>query len=67
MPDINGIDAMKKIFKIDPDANIVMCSVLGQESLILESILAGAKDFILKPFTEDRVLKILHGVLYNKR
>lgn len=66
MPEMNGIDAMKKIFDIDPDANIVMCSVLGQEPLVMESVLAGAKDFIVKPFTKDKVLKILHGVLPGK-
>ena len=54
MPDMNGIDAMKKIFEIDPEANIVMCSVLGQESLVMESVLSGARDFIIKPFTKEK-------------
>lgn len=66
MPDMNGVDAMKKILEIDPHANIIMCSVLGQESLVIESILSGAKDFIVKPFTKDKVLKILLGVLHNR-
>ncbi len=66
MPDMNGIDAMKKIFEIDPEANIVMCSVLGQESLVMESVLSGARDFIIKPFTKEKVLKILHGALCHK-
>ena len=66
MPDMNGIDAMKKIFEIDPEANIVMCSVLGQESLVMESVLSGARDFIIKPFTKEKVLNILHGALHHK-
>ncbi len=63
MPDMNGIDATKKILEIDPKANIVLCSVPGQESLVVESGLAGARDFIIKPFTKEKVLKILHGAL----
>ncbi len=66
MPDMNGIDAMKKIIEIDPDAYIVMSSVPGQESIVMESILAGAKDFIVKPFAKDKVLKILNGVIQNR-
>lgn len=67
MPDMNGIDTMKKIFDIDPEANIVMCSVLGQESLVMESVLAGARDFIVKPFTKEKVLKILQGAFRQKK
>lgn len=65
MPDMNGIDVTKKILEIDPEANIVLCSVPGQESLVVESVLAGARDFIIKPFTREKVLKILHGALHQ--
>jgi two-component system chemotaxis response regulator CheY len=66
MPDMNGIDAMKKILEIDPGANIIICSVLGQESLVMESVLAGARDFIIKPFTKEKVIKILQGATQHK-
>ena len=56
MPNMNGLEAMRKIFSIDPKARVIMCSALGQESKVLESIKAGAKDFVVKPFQPDRVL-----------
>ena len=52
----HGIAALKEILTIDPAARIVMCSALGQETKVLESIRAGAKDFVVKPFQPDRVL-----------
>jgi two-component system, chemotaxis family, chemotaxis protein CheY len=56
MPELDGISALKKILEIDPAARVVMCSALGQESKVLESIKAGAKDFVVKPFQKERVL-----------
>jgi two-component system chemotaxis response regulator CheY len=56
MPEMDGLTALKEIIAIDPDARIVMCSALGQESKVLEAIKAGAKDFVVKPFKPDRVL-----------
>jgi two-component system chemotaxis response regulator CheY len=56
MPDKDGIAALKEILSIDPAARIVMCSALGQETKVLESIRAGAKDFVVKPFQPERVL-----------
>ncbi|MFN8224911.1 MAG: response regulator [Gaiellales bacterium] len=55
MPEKDGLQALREILSIDPAAKIVMCSALGQESKVLESIKAGAKDFIVKPFQADRV------------
>lgn len=49
MPILNGFEALKEIIKFDPKANIVMCSALGQEALIMDSIKIGAKDFVVKP------------------
>jgi len=62
MPDMDGIEATRHILAIDPAARIVMCSALGQESLVIESIAAGATDFIVKPFTEEQVLHVLDVV-----
>ena len=63
MPVMDGIEATKEILKMDPLARIVTCSAVGQESLVMESIAAGARDFILKPFAAERVLKVIRQVL----
>ncbi|MCH5273142.1 MAG: response regulator [Lachnospiraceae bacterium] len=57
MPEKNGIEALKEIKAKDPSANIIMCSAMGQQAMVIESIQAGAKDFIVKPFQADRVLE----------
>jgi two-component system chemotaxis response regulator CheY len=63
MPRKSGIDAVRGIMAIDPGACVVMCSALGQETLVTEAIQAGAKDFIVKPFKPDAVIETLKRVL----
>lgn len=63
MPNKNGLEALKEIREIDTNARIVMCSAMGQESMVVEAIRSGAKDFIVKPFKADRVLKTVQGIL----
>lgn len=63
MPKRSGIDAVKGIIEKTPDACVVMCSALGQETLVMEALQAGAKDFIVKPFKPDNVLSTLASVL----
>ncbi len=63
MPNKNGLEALKEIKIIDTNAKIVMCSAMGQESMVVEAIRNGAKDFIVKPFKADRVLKTVQGIL----
>ena len=63
MPRRSGIDAVKGIVALDPSARIVMCSALGQESLVQEALQAGAMDFIVKPFKPDAVVATLGKVL----
>lgn len=63
MPEMDGIQAAKAIKEIDSSAIIVMCSAMGQQSMIIESIQAGAKDFIVKPFTPERVLEAVRKVI----
>jgi two-component system chemotaxis response regulator CheY len=58
MPLKSGIEATREIVAKHPDARIVMCSALGQETLVMEAMDVGAKDFIVKPFKEDQVLAI---------
>ena len=63
MPEVDGIQAVKEIKKIDPDSKIVMCSAMGQQAMVIEAIQAGAKDFIVKPFQADRVIEAVRKVL----
>lgn len=63
MPNKNGLEALKEIKELDPSAKIVMCSAMGQESMVVEAIRSGAKDFIVKPFKAERVLKTVQGIL----
>ena len=57
MPEMDGIQALKKIKQLDPNASVGMCSAMGQQALVIESIQSGARDFIVKPFQPDRVLE----------
>jgi two-component system chemotaxis response regulator CheY len=62
MPLKSGIDAVREIIALNKDARIIMCSALGQESLVLEAINAGAKDYIIKPFDPDKVIEMVKRV-----
>ena len=63
MPDMDGIEAVKNIRANDPNAKIIMCSEMGQQSRVMNAIKAGAKDFIVKPFQPDRVLEAVKKVV----
>lgn len=63
MPEMNGIEATKGIKAEDAGATIIMCSAMGQQAMVIESIQAGAKDFIVKPFQADRVLEAVKKVI----
>jgi len=63
MPLKSGIEALQEIVAKDPKACVIMCSALGQESLIVEAVQSGARDFIVKPFQESRVLEIARRVV----
>lgn len=63
MPEVDGIAALKKIKGADPNALVIMCSAMGQQAMVIESIQAGAKDFIVKPFQPDRVLEAVKKVV----
>jgi two-component system chemotaxis response regulator CheY len=62
MPKCSGIDALRRILAVDPSARVVMCSALGQESLVQEALQAGARGFIVKPFKPDAVVATLRQV-----
>jgi two-component system, chemotaxis family, chemotaxis protein CheY len=55
MPEKDGLSALGDIMTLDPNARVIMCSALGQESKVLESIKLGARDFVVKPFQPARV------------
>jgi len=63
MPEMMGIDAVRNIKKINPNAKVVMCSAMGQQGMVVEAIQAGATDFIVKPFQPERVLEAIKKAL----
>ena len=63
MPEMDGIAALKAIKAADSGANIIMCSAMGQQAMVIESIQAGAKDFIVKPFQADRVIEAVNKAI----
>ncbi|HOO74390.1 MAG TPA: response regulator [Tepiditoga sp.] len=59
MPVMDGIQAIKEIKAVDPNAKVIVCSAMGQQAMVIEAIQAGAKDFIVKPFQSNRVIEAL--------
>jgi len=63
MPDMNGIEALKRIKAVDPKAKVVICSAMGQQAMLADAIQYGAMDFVVKPFQEERLIAALNKVL----
>lgn len=63
MPNKDGLETLKEIKAMDPKATIVMCSAMGQETMVMDSIKSGAKDFIVKPFKPERILSTVKKIL----
>lgn len=63
MPEKDGVEALKEIKEFDPNAIVLMCSAMGQQTMVMDAIRAGAKDFIVKPFDTERVIKALDKVI----
>lgn len=59
MPEVNGLEALKQIRQIEPSAVVVMVSALGQESMVRDAVMAGAKGFVVKPFKEETIMAAL--------
>ena len=59
MPEMSGVEALTEIIKFDPKATVLMLSAMGQEGIVKEAVIKGAKGFIIKPFKEDYLLKAL--------
>jgi len=66
MPKLSGIEATRRIIKSDKDAKIVMLSAMGQESLVMEAINAGAMDYLMKPFSRHEVIRTLEHILSGR-
>ena len=63
MPNMDGLEALKAIRGFDANANVVMCSAMGQETMVIDAIRSGAKDFIVKPFKPERMLKTVTSIV----
>ncbi|MFT8362611.1 MAG: response regulator [Sporolactobacillus sp.] len=63
MPELDGIQALKKIKAADSNCKVIMCSAMGQQAMVIDAIQAGAKDFIVKPFQADRVIEAIKKTL----
>jgi two-component system chemotaxis response regulator CheY len=63
MPEMDGVTAAKEILSKDSKANVIMCSAMGQQAIVVEAISAGAKDFIAKPFQAERVIEAVKRII----
>jgi two-component system chemotaxis response regulator CheY len=63
MPEMDGITALREIRKLDPSANIIMCTAMGQKNMVMEAVTAGAKDFIVKPFQPEKVIEAVQKLI----
>lgn len=57
MPEMDGITAVREIKRLDPNAKVIMCSAMGQQSMVIDAIQSGAKDFLVKPFQKEKVIE----------
>jgi len=63
MPELDGISALKQIQQMDASAQVIMCSAMGQQSMVIDAIQAGARDFIVKPFQAERVIEAIRKAI----
>lgn len=66
MPEMNGVDALKQIKQLEPTSKVIICSAMGQQAMVAQAIQYGAKDFIVKPFEEDRLIAAIDRVMEIK-
>ncbi|HLG71117.1 MAG TPA: response regulator [Chloroflexota bacterium] len=63
MPEMDGLTALKELLKADANAKVVMVTGMGQQSMVMEAMKSGAKDFVIKPYRDDRILAALLKIL----
>jgi two-component system chemotaxis response regulator CheY len=64
MPEMDGVEALRLIRKLDPTAKVIMCSAMGQRDMVLDAITYGAKDFVVKPFQRERIQEAITKVFH---
>lgn len=67
MPEMNGVEALKRIKELDPTAKVIICSAMGQQAMVAQAIQSGAKDFIVKPFEADRLIAAIDRVMSKQQ
>jgi len=63
MPEMDGLEALKRILAISPDAKVIMCSAIGQDATIMEAVRSGASEFIVKPFKKEQLSEMVINLL----
>ena len=63
MPEMNGVEALKRIKELEPKARVIICSAMGQQAMVAQAIQCGAKAFIVKPFEEDRLIASVDKIM----
>jgi len=63
MPEMDGLEALRQIKRVDPNARVAMVTAMGQQAVVMEALKAGARDFVLKPFQPDRILGAVRKIL----
>ena len=63
MPNMSGLEALEAIRKIDPTAKVIMCSAMGQETMVMDAIRLGAMDFIVKPFKKEKIIETVSKII----
>jgi two-component system chemotaxis response regulator CheY len=63
MPDMDGLSALKELIALDGNAKVSMVTAMGQQSIVIDALKSGAKDFVVKPFDADRVLAAVKKML----
>ena len=67
MPEMDGVTALKEIKAVDSSAKVIMCSAMGQQTMVLDAVKAGALDFVVKPFQPERVMEAMNKALGVKK
>jgi len=63
MPELDGLATLKELIKMDPGARVAMVTAMGQQSMVMEALKSGARDFIVKPFEAERVLAAVKKIM----
>ena len=66
MPVLDGLGALPKILEVHPEANVIMCTAMGQQNIILEAAKAGAKDYVLKPFKSENIISVMNAIMISE-